>query len=219
MRAWLVVLAAVLAGALALGLTTPADTARPTAALGPEPGQPVTEYLDEARAGLATADGARWALLTLDPPADPAAVADLLSGRVVPGVRVSGVRVSEVLLQVPLPRVQTPLRTVAMADQGDRRAGLLAAWARAAGTLSPGPDRAGRVAAYSATRLRTGCACAVGLLLHARADVLRALGEADGVRAVQAAPAGVGYGGLSVRPLLPTHTVTVTPGPDDGPVP
>lgn len=219
MRAWLVVLAAVLAGALALGLATPVDTARPTAALGPEPGQPVAEYLDEARAGLDAAEGDRWALVTLDPPADPAAVADLLSGRVVPGVRVPGLRVSEVLVQVPLPRVQTPLRTVAVADQGDRRAGLLAAWARAAGALSPGPDRAGRVAAYSATRLRTGCACAVGLLLHARADVLRALSEADAVRAVQAAPPGVGYGGLSVRPLLPTHTVAVTPGPDDGPVP
>lgn len=210
MRAWVAAVAVLLAAVLALGLRTPVTRPSPTAALGPESGQDVTDYLAVAEASR-TGDGVRWALVSLDPPLDPPGLARLLA---------RPLRLSQVLLHVPLERVQTPLLTRDLADQGPRVDELRTAWTGAAGTPAVSSvGRAARVEAYSARQLAAQCACAAGVLVRADAAQLDALALMAGVRAVQSAPADVGFGGLSVRPLLPEQVDVAGPGPDDGPLP
>lgn len=215
-RTWLVVVAALLLLALVAGSRTPVGTTTTTgAALGPESGEQVAAYTARAAAGLQEVGQVdeRWALLSPDAELDPAAAAAL----------VGGVRTSRVLLQVPVERVQTPLDALEVADQDDLAAELTEL-ARLAGgrqvalaQLSAG--RAAAVTQLAGTRLEAGCACVVGLLLRGSGDQLRAVAARPGVRAMEVAPAGSGYGGLSVVPLLPGQVTTVGPGPDDGDVP
>lgn len=216
MRVSAAVLAVLLGVVVLLGSRTPAPAPAPPAALGPEAGEQVGDYLARAEAGR-SGQGARWALVSLEPPLDPAGVAALLPAEL---------RLSQVLLRVPLERVQTPLVTRELADQRSRVKELGAAWTAAAGTLTSTATsttttagRGAQVGAYSARQLGAQCACAVGLVVRADVTRLDALAGSDGVRAVQAAPADVSYGGLSVRPLLPEQVDVVAPGPDDGRVP
>ncbi|WP_137723824.1 hypothetical protein [Prescottella subtropica] len=210
--------AAVVAGALvavvvALGAANPVPAARiSTDRLGPDSGEPVPEYVDRARASLTdTSDDAaeRWALVSLGAPV----TADGLLAVV------GGVRVSQVLLQVPLDRVQTPLAAIPVgADPEAVRRAPAVASARLTASI-PGSDRASAVAAYTAAQLSAGCACVVGATVRATPERLLEMADADGVRAVEALPADAVAGAFAVTPLLPSQTVAAVPGPDDGPVP
>lgn len=215
-RSWLAALVVLLVLALVVGARTPVrPDAAPGAALGPRSGEQVGAYTARAAASLggvgATED--RWALLSPTTELDPAGAA----------VVASGLRTSRVLLQVPVPRVQTPLVALEVADQGDLATELTAlarlAGGRQLGLAQVSTGRAAAVARLTGSRLEAGCACVVGLLVRGTGTALRAAATRADVRAVEAAPAGTGYGGLSVVPLLPSQTTTVGPGPDDGAVP
>jgi hypothetical protein len=214
-RTWLVAVVALLALVLVVGAGTPPSTSPPGAALGPETGEQVSAYTAGAAQSVAGAGAADelWALLSPDAELDPAAAAAL----------VGGVRTARVLLRVPLDRVQTPLDALEVADQGDLAAELTElarlAGGRQVGLAQVGAGRAAAIAQLAGTRLESGCACVVGLVLHGTGEQLRAVAARAGVRAVQVAPPGTGYGGLSVVPLLPGQTTTIGPGPDDGVVP
>ncbi|MFZ2176071.1 MAG: hypothetical protein WAW17_18930 [Rhodococcus sp. (in: high G+C Gram-positive bacteria)] len=182
-----------------------------TDALGPANGEVVADYLARAAGGLiggtdATDTDPRWALVSFTDPVTIDAVAAL------PG----GPRVSQVLLRVPLDRVQTPLVAVAVPDNQEA---LRRAPAVAAGRLqatAPGGDRAARIASVSADRLLAGCACVVGVVVRAVPDQLREIAAGPLVRAVEALPRDATAGRVSVTPLLPEHVDVVAPGPDDG---
>jgi hypothetical protein len=214
-RTWLVAVVALVVLALVAGARTPPSTTPPGAALGPGTGEQVSAYTARAAQGVAEAGAADelWALLSPATELDPGAAAAL----------VGGVRTARVLLRVPLRRVQTPLDALQVADQGDLAAELTElarlAGGRQVGLAQAGAGRAAAVAQLVGTRLESGCACVVGLVLHGTGEQLRAVAARAGVRAVEVAPPGTGYGGLSVVPLLPEQTTTVGPGPDDGVVP
>lgn len=208
----------VVVAALALGTTAPTDPLPPAgASLGPASGTPVAPYVAAATAELDGAGGssARWALLapTTELTAPEAAAL------------AAGTRTSRVLLQVPVTAVQTPLLSEEVADLSGTAALAveLADRQRRAGSIlaasGGGSDRGSRVDALASARLRAGCACIVGLLLRGTPDELRAVAAREGVRAVQVAPEGTGYGQLAVSPLLPAQVGTVRPGRDDGAVP
>ncbi|MGH4012686.1 MAG: hypothetical protein ACRDSL_01845 [Pseudonocardiaceae bacterium] len=193
--------------------------------------------------------GEMWALVQLSGYLDPAAAAALVPGGVEnsgvensgvensgvensgvenSGVENSGVensvRLSGVVLRVPLPGVQTAL--VFRDLPGQRPAAELASAVRAAGqdraraaAQAPPGSRHSAVAAAEAARLRAGCACVLALLVRADGDVLRALADRPGVRAVHAASPGTSRQGLAVAPLLPEQHDVAGPVPDDRPVP
>ncbi len=203
--------------------------------LGPESGEPVADYLRRAGGSLPPAGGDEvwagemWALVQLSGYLDPAAAAALVPGGVEnSGVENSGVensvRLSGVVLRVPLPGVQTAL--VFRDLPGQRPAAELASAVRAAGqdraraaAQAPPGSRHSAVAAAEAARLRAGCACVLALLVRADGDVLRALADRPGVRAVHAASPGTSRQGLAVAPLLPEQHDVAGPVPDDRPVP
>ena len=215
-RTWLAGLSGLLLLAIVVGVRAPDRQATvPGAALGPSSREKVSDYTARAAASLDYVGPAeqRWALLSPTVELDPAAVAEL----------VQGLRTSRVLLRVPLPRVQTPLDALEVADQGDL-AGELSELERLAGghqsaLAEVGTGRAAAIAATVGARLTAGCACVVGLVVRGTGDALRDAAARTAVRALELAPAGTGYGGLSVVPLLPSQTTTVVPGPDDGEVP
>ncbi len=208
----------VVVAALALGTTAPTDPLPAAgASLGPAPGGPVAPYVAASTAELDRAGGSspRWALL--------APTAELTAPEA--AALAAGTRTSRVLLRVPVTAVQTPLLSAEVADQSGTAA-LAAELAdrqrRAGATLAAsggGSDRGSRVDALASARLRDGCTCIVGLLLRGTPDELRAVAARQGVRAVQVAPEGTGYGQLAVSPLLPEQVGTVRPGRDDGAVP
>lgn len=215
-RTWLVAVLGLLVLALVVGTRTPVTaTTTPGAPLGPASGEPVADYTARAAADLLAVGDAepRWALVSPAAELAPAAAAAL----------VAGLRTSRVLLRVPVERVQTPLDILEVADQGDL-ATELAERARLAGgrqvaLAQLGAGRAAAVAQLAGTRLEAACACVVGLVVRGSGEQLRAVAAAPGVRSVHPAPAGTGYGGLSVVPLLPEQVTTASPGPDDGDVP
>ncbi|MCZ4560015.1 hypothetical protein O4160_04095 [Rhodococcus sp. IEGM 1401] len=178
--------------------------------LGPDSGEQVIDYLARAEASLRSDNTEpRWGSVSFDREltAEQAyAVAD-------------GIRISQVLLRVPLDRVQTPILTVGV--PGSERS-VLNSTARAASlaTESFGArDRQAQIAAVSRQRLLDGCACVVTLVVRATpAELSELAGRAD-VRAVQALPPDAVSGKFAVEPLLPEHVDVVGPLPDDGPVP
>jgi hypothetical protein len=183
--------------------------------LGPEPSEPVVGYLDRAAAALAVAEadaGAdagelRYALVSFT---TELSVADALTV-------LSGARVSELIYHVPMPRVQTPIVAVAVPDNTEaalRSAGLAAERVGAGRT-----ERAEQVAAVSAGRLRAGCACVAGALVHANPATLASIAQRERVRAVEALAPDAVYGRIAIMPLLPEQDRIAAPGPDDGPVP
>ncbi|WP_249645655.1 hypothetical protein [Nocardia sputi] len=200
---------ALIALVFALGaLRPPYRAAVSTDRLGPDQGEQVADYLARSRDSLhAGGEGQHWALVSFTEPALPEQI-PAYSG---------GMRVSRVLYRVPVPRVQTPLVTVPVPEGVDAAvdSAHYAAW------LLPRPmdDRSARVIAFSAARLREGCACVVGLVVRGPSARLRELAGQNGVRAVQALPADAVAGSFAVAPLLPDYRDVVLPGPDDGPVP
>lgn len=181
-----------------------------TDALGPDSGEVVADYVGRAAASLTDGepdpDAARWGLISFEREVDIAAVASL------PG----GLRVAQVLFRVPIDRVQTPLVPVAVSAHPEalRRAPDVAA-----GRLrvqSFGTDRTARIAAVSADRLATGCACVVGVAVRGTPAQLREAATDPGVRAVEALAPDAVAGRFSITPLLPEHVESVAPGPDDG---
>lgn len=210
------------------------QTAGPTGAgndaarLGPEAGETVAGYLDRVRAtpDRAAGDAPRLALVQLDAASTPDAAAAALAPAG------PGAAALQVVLRVPLPRVQTALRRL---DLGTDAASAPAAAARAATGRAAAlatdearrapPGRARDVAAAEARALSGGVPALVALVVRtdpARVDALRA---APGVRAVEVAPPGAPLARLAVSPLLPEqgegrpYGPVVGPVPDDGPVP
>ncbi|MGW5383707.1 hypothetical protein [Nocardia sp. NPDC003963] len=198
---------------LALGyLIPPAETVVTTDRLGPDQGESVREYLDRAGGTLAgSGDGARWALVSFS---EYRAAAELRD-------QVGDIRIGQVLYQVPLPRVATPLVAVPTPDTDTalRRSGADAAWQLADRRRYMTADRTARILDITVARLREGCACSPGIVVHASLPRLRALGEHPGIRAVEALPADAVAGRFAVGPLLPDSPDPVGPPPDDGPVP
>ncbi|BAD56632.1 hypothetical protein [Nocardia farcinica] len=225
-----VVSAALLVGFFAvLGvLVPPRESGVGTDRLGPEHGEAVADYRARARQSLDGADTAeRWALVSFTAPLPPGQLTGLGAD----------LRIAQVLYQVPMPRVRTPL-TVVPVPAG--AAAVLASAEAAASqlrdaldpdaldpnALDPGTidrntadERYRRVLGVAARRLTDGCACAVGVVVRGPLDRLRTLAENPAVRAVEALPADAIAGRFGVVPLLPEHVDVVAPGPDDGPVP
>ncbi|MGK8508521.1 hypothetical protein ACRS5S_10810 [Nocardia asiatica] len=191
-------------GALYPPYRAPVSTDR----LGPDRGEQVADYLARSGDSLNTGEGEQhWALASFTEPLTPEQIP----------AHSGGMRIAQVLYRVPIPRVQTPLVVVPVPE------GAAAAVdsARDAAWLLPRPadDRSARVVAVSATRLRGGCACVVGLVVRGSSAQLRNLAAQNGIRAVQALPSDAVAGSFAVVPLLPEYRDVVLPGPDDGPVP
>lgn len=188
----------------------PPASAVTTDRLGPAPGEQVQHYLDDARASLG-GDNAdqHWALVSFS---------EYLTPQQIPATT-EGLRVSGVIQHVPVDRVQTPVITVATpagdepaVKSGEAAAGLVAA-------QQFRDQRSAEIAHLTESRLRAGCACTAGIVVRGTLPQLRDLATRSGVRAVQALPADAVAGRFAVSPLLPGSTDTVTPNPDDGPVP
>ncbi len=187
--------------------------------LGPEAGEPVTDYLRRAGASLPGEGSAPvWALIQLQRYLTPGLAAELTGG----------VQPSRVILRVPLPRVQTALITRDLPGQSGAElteallARVLESAAQdriaAASRQVPG-SRGAAVAAAEAAQLRSGCACVLALLVLGDGDALRAVTAHPGVRAVHAAPPDTRISDIAISPLLPEQVDIAGPVPDDGPAP
>jgi tRNA(Ile2) C34 agmatinyltransferase TiaS len=181
--------------------------------LGPEAGEDVAAYLARLPASLPP-DGARApALVQL---AAEVTAPDALAA-------VEGTTPVTAVFRVPLPRVQTALRFVALepgvpAATAMDSARVRAQRAAAAEALQTG--RPGAVAAVEAASLDSAdCRCVVALVVDGDRAGLDAIAGRSAVRAVEAGPPGTTDGELALAPLLPEQTVRADPPPDDGPVP
>ncbi|MFD4293972.1 hypothetical protein ACFWPA_11885 [Rhodococcus sp. NPDC058505] len=195
---------------VALGVANP-PTPRTvgTDVLGPDPGEQVAGYLTRAADSVAAAGpDVRWALVSFDTEVTASGAQALLGD----------VGASQLWFRVPIDRVQTPIVAVGVAGAASVARAPGYAAARVAGAAST-DDRAGRIAAVSASRLAGDCACVVAATVRAPQDDLLALAAGEGVWAVEALPADAVFGRFAVRPLLPGQSGTVAPGPDDGAVP
>ena len=215
---------AVLAGCVVVALAVawyagsqhPPSSATPapgSVRLGPEAGEDVAAYLGRLPATLPP-DGARApALVQL---AAEATAPDALAA-------VDGTTPVTAVFRVPLPRVQTALRFVALepgvpAATALDSARVRAQRAAAAEALQTG--RPGAVAAVEAASLDSAdCRCVVALVVDGDRGGLVTVAGRPAVRAVEAAPPGTTDGELALAPLLPEQTVRADPPPDDGPVP
>ncbi|MEV0342350.1 hypothetical protein AB0H49_25315 [Nocardia sp. NPDC050713] len=195
-------------------LNPPRELGVGTDRLGPDRAEPVADYLVRARDSLSGSDTEQhWALVSFTEPIAPQAIP----------AHSGGLRIGQVLHRVPIPRVQTPLVAVQVpaGDAGAVASADAAAWQLLAQLEQTGPidERYTRVMTVAISRLRAGCACTVGLVVRGTLPELRNLAAANGIRAVEALPADAVAGHFAVNPLLPEHTETVVPGPDDAPVP
>jgi hypothetical protein len=201
------------AGVLAARSDAPAPTRAGQVRLGPDPGEAVAEYLARLPAALPAPGERAFALVQLSPEITTDAAAAL----------VGTAPVAQVVLRVPLPRVQTALRFLSL-PPGAPVAGALDT-ARAQAGFAAEADasrltgRAGDVARAEAAAYAGPCACVLALVVQSDRAGLETLARTPGVRAVDAAPPGVPLAGLALAPLLPEQTVTADPVPDDGPVP
>lgn len=207
-----VVVAALVIGALAvIGHLNPVrQLGVSTDRLGPDSGEQVTDYLARAEASLRSdTTEPRWGSVSFD--------RELTAEQAY--AVVDGVRISQVLLRVPLDRVQTPILTVGV--PGSERS-VLNSTAHAAGLAAAAfgaGDRQARIAAVSERRLLDGCACVVTVVVRGTSSELTELAGRPDVRAVQALPPDAVSGKFAVEPLLPEYGDVVEPLPDDGPVP
>jgi hypothetical protein len=180
--------------------------------LGPEPGEDVGGYLARLPETL-PADGViAPALVQLT---EEMGTADALAA-------VAGTTARTVVFRVPLPRVQTALRFVALEDGVPVAAALDNARGRAEQAAAADAQRlTGRAAAVAAAEDRAlldpACRCVPAVLVDGDRAALTAVAGRAGVRAVEAAPPGTVDPALG--PLLPEQTVRADPPPDDGPVP
>ncbi|MFE1595286.1 hypothetical protein [Nocardia sp. NPDC058705] len=178
--------------------------------LGPAPGEQVEQYLADARTSLDGGDtDPHWALVSFT---------EYLTPQQLPAAA-EGLRISGVIQHVPVDRVQTPVITVATpggdepaVKSGEAAAGLVAA-------QQVRDQRSAEIARLTESRLRAGCACTAGIVVRGSLPELRDLATQPDIRAVQALPADAVAGRFAVSPLLPGSSNTVTPNPDDGPVP
>jgi hypothetical protein len=215
---------AVLAGCVVVALAVawyagsqhPPSSATPapgSVRLGPEAGEDVAAYLARLPASLPP-DGARApALVQL---AAEATAQDALAA-------VDGTTPVTAVFHVPLPRVQTALRFVALEPGVPAATALDSARVRAQRAAAAEALQAGRpgaVAAVEAASLDSAdCRCVVALVVDGDRAGLGAVAGRPAVRAVEAAPPGTTDGELALAPLLPEQTVRADPPPDDGPVP
>jgi len=184
-----------------------------TVRLGPEAGEDVAGYLARLPATLPP-DGSRApALVQLDAEAAaPDAVAAL-----------AGTTLLTAVFRVPLPRVQTALRFVALEPGVPVATALDNARVRAERQAAVDARLAGRPGAVAAAEAavlgRPDCRCVVALVVDGDRAGLDALARRTPVRAVEAAPPGTTAAELALAPLLPEQTTRADPPPDDGPVP
>ncbi|MGA9872630.1 MAG: hypothetical protein WBQ44_16010 [Rhodococcus sp. (in: high G+C Gram-positive bacteria)] len=180
--------------------------------LGPDNGERVDEYLARATESVddaRTDNDLHWALVSFDSPLAPLQSYE----------SAAEVRIAQVLLRVPIERVQTQELVVGVPGT---EASILEATDTAASRLqgSMGEwDRRAQVDAVSAARLAAGCDCVVGLVVHADGTSLQALGARPDIRAVEALPADAIAGRFAVRAFLPDYVDVVGSLPDDGPIP
>jgi len=183
-----------------------------TVRLGPEAGEEVAAYLARLPATLPL-DGSRApALVQFRSAVTPV---EMLAA-------VTGTTPRTAVFRVPLPRVQTALRFVALEPGVPAATALSSARVRAQQAAAADarlPGRPGAVAATEAAALdRADCSCVVALVVDGdRAGLTTIAGRAP-VRAVEAAPPGTTSVELALSPLLPEQTVRADPLPDDGPV-
>ncbi|MDD7940555.1 hypothetical protein PHK61_19200 [Actinomycetospora lutea] len=180
--------------------------------LGPAAGETVAGYLERTHAVPPGPAGPRPTLVTFAAEQDVARAAAL----------VDGTTPRQAVFRVPLPRVQTALRTVTLGPVAPGEALRLAEAQAANRAGEQARTTTGRPAAIAATesaRLAAGCACVLAVVVDADPALAPALAARPGVRAVEVAPADARPAALAVSPLLPEQTQTVGPVPDDGPVP
>ncbi|MGW4241433.1 hypothetical protein [Nocardia sp. NPDC004722] len=178
--------------------------------LGPESGEPVADYIAQARTSVAGSDSdAHWALVSFTTGVTADRIPEF-SG---------GLRISEVAYHVPVDRVATPIITIGVPAGIEVAVASVKAAAAQVESTQTYDDRSTRVKNLVATRLRANCACVVGIVLQGPLPKLRDLAALPGIRAVQALPADASAGVFAVSPLLPEQLDTASPGPDDGPVP
>ncbi|OZC64344.1 hypothetical protein CH276_11930 [Rhodococcus sp. 06-470-2] len=207
-----VVVAALVIGALAvIGHLNPVrQSIVSTDRLGPDTGEQVAEYLARAEESLRSdTTEPRWGSVSFD--------RELTAEQV--RTVADGVRISQVLVRVPLDRVQTPILTVGV--PGSERS-VLNSTARAASLAAASfgvGDRQAQIAAVSQRRLLDGCACVVTVVVRGTPAELTELAGRPDVRAVQALPPDAVSGKFAVEPLLPEYVDVVGPLPDDGLVP
>ena len=182
-----------------------------TVRLGPEAGEDVAAYLARLPATLPP-DGVRApALVQFRAAVTPV---EALAA-------VAGTTPRTGVFRVPLPRVQTALRFVALEPGVPAPTALSSARVRAQQAAAADarlPGRPGAVAATEASALdRADCSCVVALVVGGDRTALAALAGRAQVRAVEAAPPGTTDVELALAPLLPEQTVRADPPPDDGP--
>ncbi|MGD9526086.1 hypothetical protein [Pseudonocardia sp.] len=186
-----------------------------TVRLGPEPGEDVAAYLARLPGELPAPGTAVLALVQLGAEVTPAEAAALVAGNA---------RLVSVVFHVPMPRVQSALRFVAV-EPGpsavaalDRARGHARFLADADATRLTG-RQAAVASAEAAALADPACRCVPAMVVAADRQALDALAARPGVRAVHAAPAGVTPPELALAPLLPEQRERADPIPDDGPVP
>lgn len=213
-------------------------------AVGPDPGEPVAEYLERAAASLdvGAGDDHRDDDDTTGSP-DPSTDPDTDHWALVSAVQAWSVadadavarglpRVSRLIAQVPVEGVAMPVAEVVLAEPVAGESSREPAFGRGLdGVVSglgagrePGPgdvgaDRGAQTSSLTAARIRDGDPAIVGLLVRGTPEQLRAVSGRPGVRAVEALPADAVSGRFAVRPLLPQHVRSASPLPDSAPVP
>jgi hypothetical protein len=198
---------------LVVGVLNPLP--RPTVStdtLGPDSGEFVDTYIARAEASLTEFTSGvdpSWALVSFDTSVFPTRLLEVARG----------MRIAQVLVRVPMYRVQTQVITVGVSGS---ESSVLGAEDAAATTLrgSMGQwDRQAQIDAASVPRLAAGCECVVGMVVRSSSAALLSLRGESGVRAVEALPTDATAGKFAVRALLPEYVDVVGPLPDDGPIP
>ncbi|MDN5859886.1 MAG: hypothetical protein L0H84_14820, partial [Pseudonocardia sp.] len=182
--------------------------------LGPDAGEDVGAYLTRIRAGLPPPGVPVLALVQFG---DALTGADALAGA-------AGSTTVTAVFQVQLPRVQTALAFEDLEPRVPTATALASAQARAASAAARRAGAGTRRQRAIATAERVAladpaCACVIALVVRGDRAALEAVAARPGVRAVQAAPAGVTRAELALSPLLPAQTTRAVPLPDDGQVP
>ncbi len=192
----------------------PAPVAAGSVRLGPDPGESIEGYLARLPAELPAPGAPVLAMVQFAPEQTAAGAVEATAG----------FPLLTAVFRVPLPRVQTALRFEQLEPGNPADVVLTTARQRAqqaaAGDALRSTGRPRDVAATEAAALSApDCRCVLALVVRADRAGLAALSGRPGVRAVQAAPAGVVLREVALAPLLPEQTSRADPLPDDGPVP
>ncbi|KZE98625.1 hypothetical protein A2J03_13450 [Rhodococcus sp. EPR-157] len=180
--------------------------------LGPDNGETVANYTSRSVQSVQDAaadEDLHWALVSFAAATSPATAYE----------SAGGTRIAQVLIRVPMDRVQTP--SIVVGVPGTEQSVLASEDTAASGLHgSTGQwDRQSQIDAASLPRLAAGCDCVVGLVVHASGISLRSIQATSGVRTVEALPSDAVAGRFAVRALLPDYVDVVGALPDDGPIP